>query len=275
MFSLFPLASIVFGLLQITSSYVYHQDLAEGSLHLAQASYCVNNTLEWRCPTCTSENILDQVITNRGSQAIVGINNPTNSIFVAFRGSENIQNWINNMKIFKIAPYLEYPDIAVEKGFYESYTYISSEIEECVLDLSAKYHTNKIVITGHSLGGAMASLYAFNIMINGPSTLIIDSVITFGSPRVGNEMFVKMYNFYAVPSFRITHYYDIVPHVPEELLGFQHVSEEIWYNEPNTDYKICAETEEASCSDSCAPLHCTSTSDHMHYIGITMGSGNC
>ena len=89
MFSLFPLASIVFGLLQITSSYVYHQDLAEGSLHLAQASYCVNNTLEWRCPTCTSENILDQVITNRGSQAIVGINKPTNSIFVAFE-KENL-----------------------------------------------------------------------------------------------------------------------------------------------------------------------------------------
>ena len=274
MITLFPIV-ILIGILQVSKAYVYTEDAAKISLNLAQASYCVNNTLEWTCPSCTSDNILVQVIENRGSQSIIGVNKPTNAIFVAFRGSENFQNWINNMKISKTMPYSSYPDVAVEKGFYESYTYISSEIQECVLKLSANYNTNNVMITGHSLGGALAYLYAFDVMINLPKTLIIDSVITFGSPRVGNNLFVNLYNSYVIPSFRITHYYDIVPHVPEELLGFQHVSEEVWYNEQNTEYKICADTESASCSDSCAPLHCTSTSDHINYMGMNMGSGNC
>ena len=78
--------------------------------------------------------------------------------------------------------------------------------------------------------------------------------------------------------YRITHYYDIVPHTPEELMGFLHLPNEVWYNENNTNYKICNDSDEMednTCSDSCAPIHCTSTSDHLFYVNIHMGSSYC
>ena len=42
---------------------------------------------------------------------------------------------------------------------------------------------------------------------------------TFGSPRVGNWEFVKAHAAYGLNSVRVTHWYDIVPHLPMEALG--------------------------------------------------------
>ena len=53
---------------------------------------------------------------------------------------------------------------------------------------------------------------------------------------------------------------------------------EIWFNEENTHYDECNDSgeEDPTCSNSCSPIHCTSVSDHLHYMNITMGSdGTC
>ena len=134
------------------------------------------------------------------------------------------------------------------------------------------------MVTGHSLGGAMASLMVFDVLNGVYDNVKILNLFTFGSPRVGNNEFVSKMNSYNLQMFRVTHYYDIVPHVPEEVLGYLHIPNEVWYTEDNTQYTQCSdldEVEDSYCSDSCAPIHCTSTNDHMHYIYLMMGSSNC
>jgi len=81
-------------------------------------------------------------------------------------------------------------------------------------------------------------------------------------------------NGYDYTSYRVTHYYDIVPHVPEEFMGYSHISNEIWYNEENSEYTICNDKmdEDDNCSNSCSPTKCTSTSDHLYYLNVTMGN---
>ena len=44
----------------------------------------------------------------------------------------------------------------------------------------------------------------------------IDYLYTFESPRVGNEKYVLYYSQKISNSYRITHHYDPVPHVPTE-----------------------------------------------------------
>ena len=99
-----------------------------------------------------------------------------------------------------------------------------------------------------------------------------------GAPKDHNSAFSTSFNNFSssFTHYRITHYYDIVPHVPEEFLGYEHVSDEIWYNEENTVFIICndATGEDNSCSNSCSPTHCTSTSDHLDYLNVTMGSSS-
>jgi predicted lipase len=168
-------------------------------------------------------------------------------------------------------------NIGLEKGFYNLFKSMKNEIYENVNNISKKYDTQQILITGHSLGGAIATLLSFDILYNNLNYDI--KLITFGSPRVGNQHFVENFNKYNIYSKRITHYYDIVPHLPQQFLNYRHISQEIWYNEENTEYKLCNDLdniEDDYCSNSCAPTECKSSDDHLNYMNISMGSeGYC
>ena len=263
-------------MLLTTLCYAYDENLASRAVGLAQSSYCVSSIQEWNCKKCESSMTLDYIVEENGSKALQGYDKETHSIFIAFRGSSNIQNWIDNIQVNQISPYND-TTIRVEKGFYKAYNQIKPELLDNLADLTTKYKTRDIFITGHSLGGSMATLMAYDIL-----TLYlhyhVKYLITFGSPRTGNPPFAESFNSYHPISYRVTHANDIVPHVPEEVLHYRHISNEIWYNEPNSNYKICNDynnIEDETCSDSCAPTHCTSTSDHTNYLHVIMGSDGC
>ena len=253
--------------------YCYEENIALHTVNLAQATYTVSNVDEWNCYTCDPSIKLEYIVEHHGAKALQGFDSYTNTIFTAFRGSSNILNWIDNIQISKISPYND-TSINVEKGFYKAYEYLKDDLFNNIPTLVSKYNTNQVSITGHSLGAAMATLMVYDIS-NFYSNYKITFFYTFGSPRVGNSEFVASFHSFNIPSYRITHYYDIVPHVPEEFMGYSHISNEIWYNEENNHYTICNDNEEEdnSCSNSCAPTHCTSVSDHLYYLNVSMGSG--
>ena len=267
--------------LSFLSVFSYDINQTRDLLHLAQASYCETTATKenWVCPVCDNETILEKVIENRGAKALVGYHTSYDALFVSFRGSENIENWIDNIQVSIIYPYEDlsvdsFNNIGIEKGFYKVFTYLYDDIMDTLHELSEKYKTTDIMTTGHSLGG-IATIFAFEIDYFVPE-FKMTALTTFGSPRMGNSEFAKWFDLANIPSTRVTHYYDMVPHVPQELLGYQHVSQEIWYNEPNTNYIICDGDEDKSCSNSCAPIHCTSTDDHMTYLNVQMGKdGDC
>jgi len=58
-------------------------------------------------------------------------------------------------------------------------------------------------------------------------------------------------------------------------VSYEHVPSEIWYNENNSKYTLCHDSnsiEDPDCSNSCSPVHCTSTDDHLYYLNVTMGN---
>lgn len=262
------------GLLCFTYSNInYEPTLAKYYVNVVQSTYCISSPTIWNCVTCNKNIIPEYVVEKDGVRVIQGYDSQNNVLFTAFRGSSNIQNWIDNIQISKVSPYND-TSIEVEKGFFTAYTYVNTELIVNIGILSTKYSTTNIIVAGHSLGGALATLMAYNI-VNEYNKYSIINVFTYGSPRIGNENFVKSFEKYNIPSHRITHYYDMVPHVPEEFVGYLHVSNEIWYNEDNSHYKLCNDyniPEDDSCSNSCAPLHCTSTKDHLYYLNVSLGN---
>ena len=256
----------------------YDPVLTKHCTELAQSTYCVSSPEQWDCITCDSSINLDYVVEDNGVRALQGYDSNTETLFVAFRGSVNIQNWIDNIQVSKITPYNNM-SISVEKGFYKAYASVKADLFDKLSLLAKKYEITRLLITGHSFGAAMATLLTYDIITLFP-TYTVTHFITFGSPRVGNSDFVQSFNeHYSNVYYRITHYYDMVPHVPEEFMGYLHVSNEIWYDENNTIFTICDDynTEDNKCSNSCSPIHCTSTTDHLYYLNVTMGSdsSNC
>lgn len=153
--------------------------------------------------------------------------------------------------------------------------YLSDQILPAFQALSQKYYYAKLLIAGHSLGGAMATLSALDAMdmVGKP----IDYFYTFGSPRVGNDAFADYVNqrfqvskssFLSTTTFkaRITHYKDPVPHLLLSSFGFKHIDLEIYYEEDNNSYTVCQPGEDDSCSDQ----HIVSLyiDDHLTYMGV-------
>ena len=124
------------------------------------------------------------------------------------------------------APYSD-PTIMVENGFYKEYRYIKSELFENVDNLSRVYGTNELLLTGHSLGSAACTLFAYDIV--DLSVYKIRNFYNFGSPRVGNAAFVADFND-KITGYRVVHANDVVTSVPPILFDYAHIATGICYD---------------------------------------------
>ncbi|CAE6437231.1 unnamed protein product [Rhizoctonia solani] len=80
--------------------------------------------------------------------------------------------------------------------------------------------TNSVVLTGHSLGGAISLLDSLYLALNLPSITI--KTVTHGMPRVGNSEFADLIDIKTPDLSRITNMQDLVPIMPGRLFGFAH-----------------------------------------------------
>lgn len=126
-----------------------------------------------------------------------------------------------------------------------------------------------VFVTGHSLGGALATLCALDLKIN--LKLPDVRVVSFGSPRVGNYIFAKWFEQEIGPHWRFTHNRDIVPSVPPGYMGFYHVAQEVWLVDVlsgRTLVGVCdGSGEDPRCHNSVCHLGlCSSVADHLLYL---------
>lgn len=148
-------------------------------------------------------------------------------IVVAWRGTVAPTEWFTDLKA-KLEEFDDEKDnIKVQCGFLSIYKskdeltrYNKSSASEQVMEELKKlvnfYRENgeevSLTLTGHSLGGALALLNAYEAAISIPNLFI--SVISFGAPRVGNLAFKEKLNELGVKTLRIVVKQDIVPKVP-------------------------------------------------------------
>jgi predicted lipase len=91
------------------------------------------------------------------------------------------------------------------------------------------------LVTGHSLGGALAVLLAERIASAQPGS--VAGVLTLGQPRVGNRRHVERLQALPFPILRIVHGCDVIPSVPPESLDYAHLaSEQVFAIDRRRDY---------------------------------------
>jgi hypothetical protein len=101
----------------------------------------------------------------------------------------------------------------------------------------------KIVFTGHSLGGALATLSAAKFAEERAIEWSDIQIITFGQPRVGNIPFANYLNSKPIESARVTTRGDIVAISPGHFLKYYH-SQHIVHMDLNGRLIECSSTEE-------------------------------
>jgi predicted lipase len=194
-------------------------------------------------------------------------------VVVAFRGTRPtlIKNWADNLKFIEADFPSSYDRGKVHSGFLEAYQALSSKIYNQLQFQMKAYSTYNIVIVGHSLGGAQATIMAMDLFYNRNIRKNL-YLITLGSPRVGDSSFAGEFQFaFNGKSLRLVHALDIVPHVPPRNFGnYMHVPREIWESSPGVYHVSPVDAyEESSGSDSVAS-RAFSVQDHMTYLGISL-----
>ena len=90
---------------------------------------------------------------------------------------------------------------------------------------SAVSKEKPVWVTGHSLGGAIATLTAFSLHLGGWN---VAPVYTFGCPHVGDPEFAGVVAR-DIESYRVVNDDDIVPHLPAGP-GYAEHGQEIWFD---------------------------------------------
>ncbi len=184
---------------------------------------------------------------NRTFYGYWATNPATNEDVIVIRGTITPREWIRNIQATQRDLPKADNGARVHKGFQEIYKTFELDrgpYEGDFLDAvdAGAFSDRPVVITGHSLGGALAVLTATDIARFDDKAET--RLITVASPRVGNEAFRDVAG--AIGSaVRICNMPDLVPMVPPSgnRITYVHVGEPALYSSFDYDSTLINETE--------------------------------
>jgi len=197
-------------------------------------------------------------------------------LIISFRGTDNLDNWITDMEADQVV-INGCNDCLISKGFNYAFNILEKQTFNSIDNkLRDNQSISHILFTGHSLGGAITTIAAFNFLkIRKNYTNIKKvSLITVGAPRVGNKNFANFLNqgnlYY---NLRIIYGKDPVPALPPVCLGYKHAGTEIRYIQ---DKKAFSDYDRLilgkSLKDTCNDINLTNILDHTKYKDIDKNS---
>jgi hypothetical protein len=136
------------------------------------------------------------------------------AFFLVFRGTDPLllADWLTDFDFLPNAS-------AIHQGFDAALDVLWPDILSVLAERPA---SAELIITGHSLGAALAIVCAKRAVQE--LSLKADGVYTYGSPRVGLVAFAKEYDdLLGERTYRFVYGHDIVATVPPSALGFRHV----------------------------------------------------
>lgn len=126
--------------------------------------------------------------------------------YVAFRGTQSDGPW-DLLTDMMALPVCWTPGMWVHHGFRRAYASVREELEQWLADSRPQ----RLIALGHSLGGALATLFA--------AEHVEAELHTIGSPAVGNGAFAAQFTGRKVQRFRQC--CDIVPRIPPEWVVYR------------------------------------------------------
>lgn len=201
----------------------------------------------------------------------MAVDDARREIVLSIRGSNNIRNFITDV-VFAWEDCDLVAQCKLHTGFAKGWQEVADAATRGVEAARAAHADYRLVVTGHSLGGAIATLAGAYLRRGG----LPADVYTYGSPRVGNDHFANFMTAQPGVDWRVTHRDDPVPRLPPIFTGYRHISPESWLKGgamTQTDYalgdiKVCDGISNVRCNGGTLGFNVIS---HLYYLGETAG----
>jgi len=251
-------------------------------LDYAGAAYCApGNITTWQFDlaktTTYSRHLTDVVVTQNAEEQTVGYtgyNKGRNEIIITFRGTVTTENWISESEH-------QLEDFSVSNAILDIYNTAAPVKKRTTMDpkrvvlptgarvshgfqhlcdslmpglagsygaLLSKYpNATRTVVTGHSLGAAMAAIASAKFKLMNPKAKF--RVALYGAPRPGTPEWVEWYHKTQIGQqdvYRSDNHYDPVLWTPTVKMGYRAVGQEFFMTsaDPNmpSDPEMAAAT---------------------------------
>lgn len=183
-----------------------------------------------------------------------------NTVVIAFRGTVNMANVLSDIQVWRTAltrpgelqernprrfPLSLGPIPMVHRGFLRTYTtgsfnerllghvrHILNRCQDAQRVSESPDRPVDVLITGHSLGGALAVLCAYDIATGGPCADFDLNIkcYTFGAPRVGNHTWAGLYNTVVPDTWQLINSDDAFTRAGKFWFLYKHVGHRVLLN---------------------------------------------
>ena len=215
----------------VTGSLAAYSDFAKQPFKSPKGFKCVHRFTGW-----------DDLIDHSGEAERFGLifqsSADPSTYMVAFRGTDSLMDayedaWFDTVD-FQPFDAQGFPSgVEVSSGFYSVYTGtgagVATPMRTQVFDFldNARPAPTKVIVTGHSLGAAIANLFMLDYSVSRPNVHTVS--VTLASPRTGKTAFHKAYEqtYGLTPrTYRIANFFDWVPTLPPKtILDYRHVGQ--------------------------------------------------
>ncbi|XP_051227357.1 phospholipase A1 EG1, chloroplastic/mitochondrial-like [Lolium perenne] len=160
-------------------------------------------------------------------------------VLVSFRGTVTPAEWLANLmsslEPARLDPCDPRPDVKVESGFLSLYTsadktcrfggagscreQLLREVSRLIDSGDSRSSDTSVTLAGHSMGGALATLLAYDLAELGLNRAAPITVFSFGGPRVGNAAFKARCDELGVKALRVANVRDPITRMPGFFLN--------------------------------------------------------
>lgn len=168
--------------------------------------------------------------TSRVFYGYVAVGGTPSTAVVALRGTSTATEWWDDMHWDLVSFTRVASGGRVAQGFYDIYNTFGTSVpaDQGSAPASATFAADvagaategldldpsvPLVVSGHSLGGALATLLVADLAANTP---LKPQAWTFASPRVGDSTFAARYGGLSTVSWRIYNQVDVIPYFPND-----------------------------------------------------------
>ncbi|KAI8907963.1 Alpha/Beta hydrolase protein [Gorgonomyces haynaldii] len=253
--------------------------LYQSFVNYTTSAYCPELDT-WSCVPCTDKNVTgvrDFGDYDMDAYGYIALNHIRKLIILSFRGTRNLENWLRDLMFAKPdVPFPDAPDGAqVHYGFLTTWMYLRVYVVEFLKEYRLKHPDYRILVTGHSLGGAITTLCVMDLVSSFgyyPQDFI---VFTLSQPRVGNQIFAEWFAQQGFQSVRVTNQEDLTPHLPPLWMQFRHVPSEVWIADEDGTTFECEPDDDFESKDCANSKKGYSISRHGEVWQIPLGIKSC